>query len=232
MRTSVRQLATPAIAPSILTADFGRLRSQIQEAEAAGVELIHLDVMDGQFVPNISFGPLVVSAVREATNLPIDVHLMIATPENFIDAFAEAGADMISFHTEATPHVHRTLQQIRNHDIAAGLALNPATSLTATGEVLDLLDFVLLMTVNPGFGGQAFIPEMLDKIGRLREMIDARNLEDGKRPLIEVDGGIKRETIRPAFDAGAELFVCGSSVFSEKHHVSEGVSALRSALSS
>lgn len=227
MSNAIRNLSIPAIAPSILTADFGRLRSQIQEAEAAGVDLIHLDVMDGHFVPNISFGPLVVQAVREATTLPLDIHLMIASPETYVDAFIDAGADLISFHAEATPHAHRVIQHIHHRDVAAGLALNPATPLAAVHELIGVLDMILLMSVNPGYGGQAFIPETLGKVERLKELIDS---SDGHHPVIEVDGGVNSKTIRPAVDAGAELFVCGSSIYSDQFPVSEGVAALRSAI--
>lgn len=229
MKHSVTSLHVPAIAPSILTADFGRLQAQIEEAEAAGVDLIHLDVMDGNFVPNISFGPLAISAVNDVTTLPLDVHLMIDRPERYIDAFADAGADIISIHAEATPHPHRVIQQIRSREIDAGIAINPATPLDAVEELLPEVDLVLLMTVNPGFGGQSFIPNMLDKISRLRSMLSARNDSNVR---IEVDGGITRETIGTARDAGADLFVCGSSVYNQREPVRASVAALRDALGS
>ncbi len=227
MNRSISNVATPAIAPSILTADFGRLRGQIHEAEAAGVDLIHLDVMDGHFVPNISFGPLVISAIREATTLPLDVHLMIEHPERYIDAFVEAGADLITIHVESTPHPHRAIQQIREQNVEAGIAVNPATPLSAVEELLENVQLVLLMSVNPGYGGQAFIPQTPEKIRKMRSMIDERKLD---RVRIEVDGGINRETIRTASAAGADIFVTGSSVYSDREPVSTAVSALRGAL--
>jgi ribulose-phosphate 3-epimerase len=227
MTTLAEKVKLPAIAPSILTADFGRLREQIQEAEEAGVDLIHLDVMDGHFVPNISFGPLIVSAIRSATSLPLDVHLMIEKPERYLDAFVDAGADMVSLHIEATPHAHRAIQQIRNRDVAAGIALNPATPLGEIEELLPIVDLVLLMSVNPGYGGQSFIPESVDKIARLKALLDRLDCDP---PAIEVDGGIKPETIRRAYDAGAGVFVCGSSVFNDSEPVAAAVSKLRSYL--
>jgi ribulose-phosphate 3-epimerase len=226
MGFSIRDVQIPAIAPSILTADFGALRNDIEAAEQAGVDMIHLDVMDGHFVPNISFGPLVVEAVRECTDLPLDIHLMISEPERYIDAFVGAGADIVTIHAEATPHVHRAVQQIRNNGSHAGVAINPGTSLTAIEELIDLVDLVLVMTVNPGFGGQAFLPEMVGKIERLRRMIDSR----GSKARIEVDGGIKPDTIVAARDAGAELFVCGSSVFNRDQSVAEAMKQLTDAL--
>lgn len=227
MAGSVLSLRTPAIAPSILTSDFGQLREEIQAAEASGVELIHLDVMDGHFVPNISFGPLVVQAVREITSLPLDVHLMIDDPDKYIDEFVSAGADNLTVHVEATAHTHRIVERIKNHNIDAGVAVNPGTSLAAIEELLGEVDLVLVMSVNPGFGGQSFIPESLDKIRRLREMLRGRRL-DGVR--IEVDGGIKQETIREAYDAGAEIFVAGSAVYNDRASVADSVAALRACL--
>lgn len=227
MDRSLASIRTPAIAPSILTADFGRLRAQIQEAEAAGVELIHLDVMDGTFVPNISFGPVIVSAVREMTTLPLDVHLMIEQPERYIDEFANAGADVISVHIEATPHAHRAIQQILTRGVDAGIAINPGTSLSTVEELLADVNLVLLMSVNPGFGGQSFIAESVGKIRRLREML---SVHETSRARIEVDGGISKSTISSARDAGAEIFVCGSSVYCDEEPVSTAVAALRGAL--
>jgi ribulose-phosphate 3-epimerase len=227
MSRSVARLKTPVIAPSILTADFGRLREQVREAELAGVEMIHLDVMDGWFVPNISFGPLIVQAVREATDLPLDVHLMIQDPERYIESFASSGADNITIHTEATSHVQRAIQQIRDQGASAGIAINPGTAVSEVEELLAFVDLVLIMTVNPGFGGQAFIPEMVDKIRRVRAMLTNSDYDSVR---LEVDGGINRQTIGSARAAGAEFFVCGSSVFSDAEPVSEAVSALREAL--
>jgi ribulose-phosphate 3-epimerase len=229
MAGTARKLHIPAIAPSILTADFGRLHDEIQEAESAGVDMIHLDVMDGHFVPNISFGPLVVSAIWESTNLPLDVHLMIESPERYIDAFVDAGASIISIHAEATAHPHRALQQIKDGQIDAGIAINPATPLSAVREVLPVVDLVLLMTVNPGFGGQSFIPESVDRIRRLHELLVELGHQDVR---IEVDGGLKEETINQAREAGAEIFVTGSSVFNDRESVADAVARLRSALGS
>ncbi|MEX2426588.1 MAG: ribulose-phosphate 3-epimerase [Thermomicrobiaceae bacterium] len=228
MTHRMNKLAAPCIAPSILTADFLRLGEQIGAVESTGVELIHLDVMDGRFVPNISFGPLVVSAVRGTTELPLDVHLMIDQPERYIDAFASAGADSISIHAEASAHCHRALQQIRDQDVAAGIAINPGTPLTAIEELLPLVDLVLVMSVNPGFGGQSFIQESLRKIKRLGAVLAEGGFGNVR---IEVDGGINSDNIGPARDAGAEIFVCGSSVFNERESVDKAVASLRSALS-
>jgi ribulose-phosphate 3-epimerase len=190
------------------------------------VDLIHLDIMDGHFVPNISFGPLVVSAVRDMTTVPLDVHLMIESPERYIYDFVQAGADCISVHIESTPHIHRAIQMIRAHNVSSGVAVNPGTSIDTITDVLPIVDMVLIMTVNPGFGGQSFIPEMLSKVSRARQLI----AEHESRPRIEVDGGIKSETIYPASEAGAEIFVCGSSVFNEDREVADAVGELRSAL--
>jgi ribulose-phosphate 3-epimerase len=199
----------PALAPSILSADFARLGEEIAAVEKAGARLLHLDVMDGHFVPNLTIGPMVVAAVRRVTGLPLDVHLMIEDPDRYIESFARAGADMISVHQEATPHLHRTVAWIRACGAAPGVVLNPATPLTALHEILPDLDFVLLMSVNPGFGGQRFIPATIRKTAILRSMIDAS--APGVR--IEVDGGIGPDNIADLRDAGAEFFVAGSAVF-------------------
>lgn len=197
------------IAPSILSADFSRLGGEIEAVEKAGADYIHIDVMDGHFVPNITIGPMIVKAVRPVTGLPLDVHLMISDPESFVVVFAEAGADIISVHAEAATHLHRTIQQIKELGVKASVSLNPATPLDVLEYVLDDLDMVLLMTVNPGFGGQSFISGVIPKIIRLREMIDNRGLDID----IEIDGGINPETIAPVLKAGANVFVAGSAVF-------------------
>jgi ribulose-phosphate 3-epimerase len=197
------------IAPSILSADFGRLAEEVRDAEAAGADWIHVDVMDGRFVPNITIGPLVVEAVRRVTRLPIDAHLMIVEPERYVEAFARAGADVISVHAEVSPHLHRTLQAIRAAGARPAVALNPSTPLSAVEWVLGDCDMVLLMTVNPGFGGQKFIESCTDKVRALRAMADARRLQ----LEIEVDGGIKAETVGRVAAAGANVFVAGTAVF-------------------
>lgn len=197
------------IAPSILSADFSRLGEEIRAVEAGGADYIHVDVMDGHFVPNITIGPLVVEAARKVTELPLDVHLMIENPDRYVPAFAEAGADIIVVHAEASVHLHRTVQLIRSLGKKAGVALNPATPLNHLDYVLADLDLVLLMTVNPGFGGQSFIEPCLDKIHSLRGMLDKRGLETE----LEVDGGVKTDNIRRIANAGADVFVAGSAVF-------------------
>jgi ribulose-phosphate 3-epimerase len=197
------------IAPSILSADFSRLGEEILAVEAGGADYIHIDVMDGHFVPNITIGPLVVDAVRKITNLPLDVHLMISNPELYIPEFAKAGADIIVIHAEATVHLHRAVQLIKSFGKKAGVALNPATSLSALDYVISDLDLVLLMTVNPGFGGQSFIDACVQKIQSLRGMLDRLGLETE----LEVDGGVKTDNIDRISHAGADVFVAGSAVF-------------------
>ncbi|NVN90011.1 MAG: ribulose-phosphate 3-epimerase [Desulfuromonadales bacterium] len=197
------------IAPSILSADFSRLGDEIRALEAAGADYIHVDVMDGHFVPNITIGPLVVAAARTVTDLPLDVHLMIEHPDCYIPDFAAAGADIIVVHAEAVHHLHRTVQLIKSLGKRAGVSLNPATPLGVLEYVLDDLDLVLLMTVNPGFGGQSFIPACLPKIHDLRAMLDRR----GSEAELEVDGGVKIENIAQISHAGANVFVAGSAVF-------------------
>ena len=199
------------IAPSILAADFGALASEVRGAEAAGADWIHVDVMDGRFVPNISIGPVVVEAVRRATELPLDVHLMIEAPERYVEDFVKAGADCVGVHVEACPHLHRTLSQIREAGARACAVLNPGTPATAVEAVLRELDQVLVMTVNPGFGGQRFLPGMATKIRRIRRWIDGSGLGVD----LEVDGGITAETIGEASRAGADVFVAGTAVFGE-----------------
>jgi ribulose-phosphate 3-epimerase len=197
------------IAPSILSADFTRLGEEVQAVAQAGADWIHADVMDGHFVPNITFGPMVVEAVRRVTDLPIDVHLMIENPDRYIAEFASAGADWISVQVETCPHLNRTVQFIRDRGAKAGVVLNPATSLDTVEWILDAVDYVLIMSVNPGFGGQSFIGNSLDKIRRLRQTIDQRGLQ----VLIEVDGGVNSDTIYEVARAGADVFVAGSAIF-------------------
>jgi ribulose-phosphate 3-epimerase len=195
------------IAPSILSADFSKLGAEIKEVEAGGANWLHVDVMDGHFVPNITIGPLVVASIRPLTKLTLDVHLMIEQPDNYIPAFAKAGADYISIHAEACVHLHRSLSLIREHGVKAGVVLNPATPLSAIELVLSQVDLILIMTVNPGFGGQAFIPAAVDKIARLRALAGGRPID------IEVDGGITPETAPLVARAGANVLVAGSAVF-------------------
>ncbi|HMV51513.1 MAG TPA: ribulose-phosphate 3-epimerase [Blastocatellia bacterium] len=197
------------IAPSILSADFTRLGEQVAAVESGGASYIHFDVMDGHFVPNLTIGPFIVEWVRKATNLPIDAHLMIENPDNFIGAFAKAGAGMISIHPEATYHVHRTISYIRQSGCKAGVVLNPATPLAMIEEVITDVDYVLLMSVNPGFGGQKFISSSLDKLRRLRALIQS----SGSQARIEIDGGIGVENAAAVVSAGAEILVAGSAVF-------------------
>ena len=197
------------IAPSILSADFAKLGDEIHAVEAAGADWIHVDVMDGHFVPNITIGPLVVDAIRPVTDLPLDVHLMIENADRYIPDFAKAGADIIAVQTEACVHLHRTLQFIRQNGCKSGVVLNPATPIDSLEWILPEIDLVVLMSVNPGFGGQTFIPATLEKIGRLRKMIDARGLAIE----IEVDGGVNSKTIASVSQAGADVFVAGSAIF-------------------
>jgi len=197
------------IAPSILSADFTKLGQQIEIVEGAGASLLHVDVMDGRFVPNITVGLPVVQAISRATQLPIDAHLMIVEPGRYAEQFVKAGAQMVSIHIEADPHAHRTLSAIRAAGAQAGIVVNPATPLSALDEAIKFVDYVLLMSVNPGFGGQEFIPESLDKVRRLRKMIDERGL----KVRIEIDGGIDAENIAEVASAGAEIIVSGSAIF-------------------
>jgi ribulose-phosphate 3-epimerase len=214
------------VAPSILTADFTQLGAQVREAQSAGADLIHVDVMDGRFVPNITMGPLVVAALRPITTLPLDVHLMIVEPERYIKAFAEAGADVISVHLEASPNLHRTLQQIRDYGCRVGVAINPHTPAEALGEIITMVDLVNVMTVNPGFGGQSFITSVTSKIARLRAMIgDVHQAID-----IEVDGGINLETAHHAVQAGANVLVAGSAVFGHPDGITAGITAIHATL--
>ena len=210
------------IAPSILSADFSRLGEDIQAVDRAGADYIHVDVMDGHFVPNITIGPLVVAALRKVTAKPLDVHLMIESPDLYITEFAEAGADIITVHQEAVSHLHRTIQLIKSLGKKAGVSLNPATPVETLDVILDELDLVLVMSVNPGFGGQAFIPSALDKISALRQRITQRGLATE----IEVDGGVKIDNIRQVVAAGADVLVAGSAVFNTDDYAAT-ISALR-----
>lgn len=214
------------IAPSILSADFAHLSRDIELVENFGVDYIHVDVMDGQFVPNITFGPSVVSALRPVTKLPLDVHLMIVDPERFIPDFAEAGADIISVHVESTPHIHRALQLIKQHGTKAGVVINPGTPVEMIEPILSMADLVLVMTVNPGFGGQKFIEETLDKIRHL----DRLRKEHHYDYEIEVDGGIVLETAKQCRKVGADVFVAGSFIYNSDN-VEKSIHALREVLS-
>jgi ribulose-phosphate 3-epimerase len=215
------------IAPSILSADFARLGEQVKEAQAGGADYIHVDVMDGHFVPNMTIGPLVVRAIRPITNLPLDVHLMLERPEQLIPNFAEAGADILTVHVETCPHLQRTIQQIKELGVKAGVTLNPATPLVTLQEILPEVDLVLIMSVNPGFGGQSYWPGSTDKIARLRGMLDERGLSHVE---IEVDGGIKAHNAAQIAQAGATVLVVGSGIYNQQASVADNIAALRKQL--
>ena len=215
------------LAPSILSCDFGRLAEEIAEAEQAGADWIHVDVMDGHFVPNITIGPVIVEAARRATDLPLDVHLMIAEPDRYLDAFADAGADVLTVHHEACDHLHRTLQRIDELEVRPGVAVNPATSLEAVREAMPYVGLLLVMSVNPGFGGQSYIPTSTDKIRRARTLLD----ETGSSAELEVDGGVGPSNVARVVDAGASVVVAGSAVFGHPDGARAGVAAIRSGAS-
>jgi ribulose-phosphate 3-epimerase len=210
------------IAPSILSADFARLGDEIKDVEIGGADYIHVDVMDGHFVPNITIGPLIVEAIRPITKLPLDVHLMIENPDQYIEAFAKAGADYITVHVEACKHLHRTIHFIKSFGVKAGVVLNPATPVETIQHILSDVDMVLLMSVNPGFGGQAFIPEVTQKIKTLRRMID----EKGLQVEIEIDGGVNEETGKLCIEAGATVLVAGSAIYNQKDRA-KAIAALK-----
>lgn len=217
---------TVKLAPSILSADFARLGEQVREAEAAGAEWLHVDVMDGHFVPNITIGPLIVAAIKPITSLPLDVHLMIENPERYLADFAKAGADIITVQVETCPHLHRTVQQIKELGVKAGVTLNPATSLDTLTEILPYVDLTLIMSVNPGFGGQSYIPTSTAKIMRLRKMLN----DIGSSAELEVDGGVKAENAAEVAGAGATVLVAGSAVFNKKGSVAENIARIRASL--
>ena len=212
------------IAPSILSADFARLAEEVALVERGGADLLHVDVMDGHFVPNLTVGPPIVEALKKVTKLPLDLHLMMTNADAFIAEFAEAGADYLTVHVEACPHLHRTVQTIKERGVKAGVTLNPATSLHTLDEILPDADLVLIMSVNPGFGGQAFIPSCLQKVAAARQMIDRR----GSHALLEVDGGIKVDNAAQIVAAGADVLVAGSAVFSSRDYAAT-IAALRAA---
>jgi len=211
------------VAASILAADFARLGEHVQQAEAAGADWIHVDVMDGNFVPNISIGPPVVRAVRRVTSLPLDVHLMIVAPDRYLEEFVRAGADRLTVHVETCDHMHRTIQRIRELGIKPGVTLNPGTPLSSLEEILPDVDLVLVMSVNPGFGGQSYIPRSTTRIARLRAMLD----EIGSQAELEVDGGINSDTVAEVVEAGATVLVAGTAIFNHRASVRENVQLLR-----
>ncbi len=217
---------TIIIAPSILSADFTKLGVQVKEAEKAGADWIHVDVMDGRFVPNITFGPMIVKAVRRATTLPIDVHLMIVEPEKHLQAFADAGTNHLTVHYETCPHIHRTLENIRELGMSPGIVINPGTPINTLEELPQYFEKVLIMTVNPGFGGQSFIPSMYEKIRKTRDFLK----KNGSKAMIQVDGGISPETIKACYQAGADNFIAGSAIFGHQNGIAAGIKALREAL--
>ncbi|MDH5429489.1 MAG: ribulose-phosphate 3-epimerase [Nitrospirota bacterium] len=217
-------MTTPLISPSILSADFARLADAVQQVEAAGADWIHVDVMDGHFVPNLTVGPPMVEALRKVTALPLDVHLMMTNPDEFIPEFAKAGADILTVHVETCPHLHRTIQSIKELGVKAGVSLNPATSAITLEHILGDVDLVLVMSVNPGFGGQKFIDSTLDKIRQIRAMISASN----GSPFLEVDGGVTVKNVASVLKAGANVLVAGSAIFGSDN-MSDTIQRLRTA---
>ncbi len=215
---------TPLISPSILSADFARLAEAVQMVEAAGADWIHVDVMDGHFVPNLTVGPPMVEALRKVTSLPLDVHLMMTNPDDFIPEFVDAGADLLTVHVEACPHLHRTVQSIKERQVKAGVSLNPATSVTTLEEILGDVDLVLVMSVNPGFGGQQFISSSLDKIRRIRTMMN----NSRSSAHLEVDGGVNLTNVASVIQAGANVLVAGSAIFGSKN-IPETIRQMRTA---
>jgi ribulose-phosphate 3-epimerase len=213
------------IAPSILSADFACLAEEIKAVEQAGADILHIDVMDGHFVPNFTIGPPIVAAIKKVTRLPLDVHLMMTNPDDFIPEFIEAGSNYLTVHVETCPHLHRTIQSIKERGIRAGVTLNPATPLSAVEPILQEVDLLLIMSVNPGFGGQKFIPSVLDKIKLARRMIDAKGL----KVELEVDGGLKVENVGAISSAGADIFVAGSAIFGSKDY-KQTISKMRQAI--
>ncbi len=214
------------IAPSILSADITQLSNQVQQAVDGGADWIHVDVMDGRFVPNITFGPNIVAAVRRVTDLPIDVHLMIVEPEKHLQAFADAGTNHITVHYETCPHIHRTLQSAKEMGMSPGVVINPGTPIDTLYELTESIEKVLIMTVNPGFGGQSFIDTMYNKIHRTKELLIAKD----SKAIIQVDGGISSKTIKACYDAGATNFIAGSAIFKHEDGIAAGIAALRNAL--
>jgi ribulose-phosphate 3-epimerase len=221
-------MAEYVIAPSLLASDFTRLGEQIGECETAGADWLHVDVMDGQFVPNITMGPFIVQACRRVTDLPLDVHLMIQKPENVLEAFAEAGATRLNVHVETCPHLHRTLQHIESLGCLPAVTINPGTPAASIKAVLHMVNLVLVMSVNPGFGGQSFLPETISKVTEVRRMLN----EIGSHAWVEVDGGIDHETAPLMWKAGATAFVSGTAVFHHKNGIAAGINSLRDAITS
>ncbi len=216
--------STVHIAPSILSADFARLADEVAAVEAAGADWLHVDVMDGHFVPNLTVGPPIVASLHRTTTLPLDVHLMMTNPDDYIADFAQAGASYLTVHVETCPHLHRTIQCIKNHGVKAGVTLNPSTSLATLDEVMADIDLLLIMSVNPGFGGQTFIPACLGKIARARQGLERA----GSRALLEVDGGIKAENAADVLQAGANVLVAGSAIFDSPRYA-DAIAAFRAA---